>query len=70
MFMIAGGTGEADLYVRFGSAPTTTTFDCRPKRVGNNEYCAIAPPQAGTYYVVVRGGTTAFSGVTLTGSYQ
>ena len=70
MFTIAGGTGDADLYVRFGSAPTTTAFDCRPKRAGNNEYCSIAPPQTGTYYVMVLGGTAAFSGVTLTGSYQ
>ncbi len=69
-FTIAGGTGEANLYVRFGSAPTTTMFDCRPKLAGNNETCAIATAQAGTYYVKVRGGATAFSGVTLTGSYS
>lgn len=70
MFTILGGTGDADLYVRFGSAPTTTVFDCRPKRAGNAEYCSVAPPKAGTYYVMVLGGTAAFSGVTLTGSYQ
>src|SRR5205085_2912737 len=27
---ISGGSGDADLYVRFGAQPTTTTFDCRP----------------------------------------
>ncbi|WP_417498523.1 proprotein convertase P-domain-containing protein [Lysobacter yangpyeongensis] len=67
-FTIAGGTGDADLYVRFGSAPTTSTYDCRPYLNGNNETCNIATAQAGTYHVMLR-GYTAYSGVTLTGSY-
>ncbi|WP_223878070.1 proprotein convertase P-domain-containing protein [Luteimonas sp. MC1825] len=64
----SGGTGDADLYVRFGSAPTTTAYDCRPYRAGNAESCSFATPQAGTYHVMLR-GYSAFSGVTLTGSY-
>ncbi len=64
----SGGTGDADLYVRFGSAPTTSTYDCRPYLSGNNETCTIPTPQTGTYHVMVRAYTT-FSGLTLTGSY-
>jgi serine protease len=67
-FAISGGTGDADLYVRFGTAPTTTTYDCRPYLSGNAETCNIATAQAGTYHVMVR-GFSAFSGVSLTGSY-
>ena len=67
-FQIAGGSGDADLYVRFGSAPTTSTYDCRPYLSGNNETCDISPAQAGTYYVMVRAYAT-YSGVSLTGSY-
>ena len=67
-FTIAGGTGDADMYVRFGSAPTTSTYDCRPYLNGNNETCNIATAQAGTYHVMLR-GYTAYSGVSLTGSY-
>ncbi len=67
-FTIAGGTGDADMYVLFGSAPTTSTYDCRPYLNGNNETCNIAVAQAGTYHVMLR-GYTAYSGVTLTGSY-
>ena len=67
-FQIAGGSGDADLYVRFGSAPTTSTYDCRPYLNGNNETCDINPAQAGTYYVMVRAYAT-YSGVSLTGSY-
>ena len=63
-----GGSGDADLYVRFGSAPTTTTYDCRPYLSGNNESCSFATPQAGTWYVLLR-AYTSFSALTLTGSY-
>jgi PKD repeat protein len=61
---ISGGTGDADLYVRRGAAPTTTTWDHRPYLSGNEETVAIQSPTAGRYHVMVR-GYTAFSGVTL-----
>ncbi|HWU51603.1 MAG TPA: PKD domain-containing protein, partial [Tahibacter sp.] len=67
-FVMAGGTGDADMYVKFGSAPTTTTYDCRPYLSGNNETCTITTAQAGTYYVKLR-GYSAYSGVSLTGSF-
>jgi serine protease len=66
---ISGGTGDADLYVRRGAQPTTTTFDCRPFRSGNSETCSAATPTAGTYFILIR-GFTAYSGVTLRASYQ
>ena len=67
-FSISGGTGDADLYVRFGTAPTTTTYDCRPYRSGNTETCTISNIQAGTYHVNVR-AYSAYSNVTLVGRY-
>ena len=67
-FTIAGGTGDADLYVKFGSAPTDTVYDCRPYASGNSETCNIATAQAGTYFVRLKAYST-FSGVSLTGSY-
>jgi hypothetical protein len=66
---ISGGTGDADLYVRFGSAPTTTTWDCRPFAGDSNETCTFASPAAGTWHVMLV-GDGAYSGVTLVGSYQ
>ena len=68
-FVISGGSGDADLYVRYGSAPTTSNYDCRPYIGGNNEVCDVSVAQAGTYYVMVRAYST-FSGVSLTGSYS
>ena len=67
-FTISGGTGDVDMYVNFGSAPTTTVYQCRPYLGGNNETCTFTPPQAGTYYVGLR-VYSAYSGVTLTGTY-
>lgn len=61
---INGGTGDADLYVRRGAAPTTSTYDCRPYVAGNNETCTLTVSTPGTYYIKVR-GYSAFSGVTL-----
>ncbi len=65
----AGGTGDPDLYVRFGSPPTTSTFDCRSFADGPAEQCTFATPSAGTYHVLIS-GFTAFSGLTLTASWQ
>ncbi|MCW9017011.1 MAG: pre-peptidase C-terminal domain-containing protein, partial [Kangiellaceae bacterium] len=67
-FVMNGGSGDADLYVRFGSKPTTSDYDCRPYESGNAETCTISNIQAGTYYVMIR-GYSAFSGVSLTASY-
>jgi serine protease len=61
---ISGGTGDADLYTRFGAAPTLSTFDCRPFITGNNETCTATPATAGTMFIMLN-GFTAYSGVTL-----
>ncbi|CAM3836906.1 S8 family serine peptidase [Rheinheimera salexigens] len=66
-FKITGGSGDADLYVRYGSAPTTNAYTCRPYKYGNEEVCTIANPQAGTWHVGIR-AYQSFSGLTY--SYQ
>jgi len=68
-FNMSGGSGDADLYVRYGSAPTTSTYDCRPYVGGNTENCPVSTAQAGTYHVMVRAYST-YSGVSLVGSYD
>lgn len=65
----SGGTGDADPYLRFGSAPTTTTYDCGPVTGNNNEICSVPAPAPGTWYVLVD-GYAAYSGMTLAASYQ
>ncbi|CAM4132845.1 S8 family serine peptidase [Pseudoalteromonas byunsanensis] len=65
---ISGGSGDADLYVKKGSAPTTSSYDCRPFRNGNSETCSLNSGQGGTYYIMLN-GYTSFSGVSLVGQY-
>jgi hypothetical protein len=48
------GSGDADLYVRFGQPPSTAAYDYRPYTSTSNESVA-ATPRAGTWFVMVRG---------------
>jgi hypothetical protein len=66
-FSINGASGDADLYVKLGAAPTGTSYDCRPYRADSNETCTLSA-QAGTYYVMLKAYTN-YSGVTLVGSH-
>lgn len=67
-FKLSGGSGDADLYVRFGQQPTTTTFDYRSWESSNNENINTTAATAGTWYVLVH-GYTAFSGASLVATY-
>ncbi|HCF59421.1 MAG TPA: peptidase M10 [Myxococcales bacterium] len=54
------GSGDPDLYVRFGSEPSTSTYDCRPYLAGANETCSLSVPVGKTTaYVMVRGYSAA-----------
>jgi pseudolysin/vibriolysin len=66
---ISGGSGDADLYTKFGSAPSTSSYDCRPWKSGNSESCSVASPAAGKYYIKVH-GYSSYSGVTVKASYS
>lgn len=66
---IAGGSGDADLYLRAGDLPSTGSYDCRPYLNGNNETCSAASPTTSDYYIMIR-AYSEFSGVTLSVSYD
>ncbi len=49
-------TGDPDLYVRFQSQPTTSSYACRPYLNGANESCELdVPAGQNKAYVMVRG---------------
>ena len=68
-FNTAGGSGDADLYVMFGSKPTLNTYDCKSTTSSSTENCSISNVQAGTYYVMVE-AWNAIADVSLTGSFN
>jgi hypothetical protein len=49
------GTADADLYVRIGSAPTASRYDCRPYKTGSNETCVVQLAQPAKIHVMVKG---------------
>ena len=66
---MSGGSGDADIYVKAGTQPTTGSFDCRPYKNGNNESCSFTPTVETTYHVMLRGYTN-YSGVNLVANYE
>jgi bacterial leucyl aminopeptidase len=61
------GSGDADLYVKFGSPPTTSSYDCRPYKTGSSETCTLTVPAGQSQaYVMVRGYTSATYTLTVT----
>ncbi len=66
VFTTSGGSGDADLYVKAGSDPTTSSYDCRGFGSTTAERCSLFVKKATTYHVMVRGYKT-FTGVRLMG---
>ena len=64
----SGGSGDADLYVKLGSVPTTSSWDYRPYKNGNNETVTVTNPSAGNWYISIRAYST-YSGVSLVATY-
>ena len=68
-FTMSGGSGDADLYVRYGAEPTLSDYDFRPYLNGNNEAVEIAAPQAGVWHVMIA-AYSDFADVQLVGNFQ
>jgi M6 family metalloprotease-like protein len=64
-----GVTGDADLYVRYGSLPTLTAYDYRPFLPGSAESVLVSNPVAGRWYIMLR-GSLAYSAVSLSAKYS
>jgi len=60
----SGGTGNADLLVRFGALPTSVAFDAASRGKTNTERVDIASPQGGVFKIALV-ATSPYSGVTL-----
>ncbi|KYF65808.1 hypothetical protein BE15_37920 [Sorangium cellulosum] len=54
------GSGDPDLYLRFGAAPTAALYDCRPYKDGAAETCSLTVPAGQTQaFIAVNGYTTS-----------
>lgn len=58
--VVMTGSGDPDLYVRFGAQPTFTAFNCRPYLDGPNETCNLTVPAGQSQtHIMVHGFTAA-----------
>lgn len=62
---LTGGTGDADLYLRWGDIPRQNAIDCFSASFGGDEDCYVDDPQDGEWYVAVV-GYTAFTDIAVT----
>lgn len=65
----SAGTGDVDLYVRYGSVPVPDQHDCFSISIGNSDSCFFETPQSGTYYIVLY-AYADYAGVTLRITYD
>lgn len=66
-FTTSGGSGDADLFVKAGSRPTSTSYDCLSGKSSNAEVCTLPVKGETTFHIVVR-GFRAFTGLRLLGA--
>jgi hypothetical protein len=63
-----GGTGDADLYVKLGSSPTTSSYTGSSTGSTSTETVTLSNPAAGDYYIGIYAYST-FSSVSLQATY-
>jgi hypothetical protein len=56
-FIMSGGTGDCDLYIRHGSFPTFRMYDYRPYILGSDERIFINDADIGTWYAMLHAAT-------------
>lgn len=68
-FNTSGGSGDVQLYVRTGTPPDLSQYDCKSAQSGNAESCSLFLAQPATVYVRLL-GQTPFSDVSLLATSQ
>jgi subtilisin family serine protease/subtilisin-like proprotein convertase family protein len=67
-FNSSGGRGDADLYINFAAAASSSNNVCKSEKNRSTESCSISSAQEGTYHVTLSAYSN-FSGVSLVASY-
>ncbi|BDX08652.1 ExeM/NucH family extracellular endonuclease [Planctobacterium marinum] len=50
-----GGSGDLYMVIEHGKKPTDGHYDCKSDTAGTSESCVIDAPEAGTWYIRIRG---------------
>ncbi|MBI3284249.1 MAG: M4 family metallopeptidase [Burkholderiales bacterium] len=68
-FKLSGGSGDGDIYAKWGSAPSTTSYDKKSDGYTNTESITFTTTKAGTYYLMLK-AYSAVSGASLVANYK
>jgi hypothetical protein len=69
VFTLSGGTGDGDIYTRFGSVPSTSNYSLKSDGSSNTETIRVVNPAAGRHYVLLH-AYAAVSGTNLVATFQ
>ena len=55
LFDLSGGTGDCDMYIRYGDYASFMQYDYRPFKSSNNEQVLVENPMPGRWYIMLYG---------------
>lgn len=67
-FVTRGSIANADLYVKLGTPPTISSYDCASNSGSSNENCSFTNPSAGEYFALII-PTSSFTELSMTATY-
>jgi serine protease len=65
---LSGGTGDGDIYTKFGSAPTTSSYTLKSDGSSNAETITVTNPAAGRHYILLS-AYASVSGTSIVATY-
>lgn len=68
--MTSPSDADADLYVRYGDVPGEDDYDCRPYTSSSNETCTFPNPEAGIWFIVIKGYGGAVNDIRVQASFD
>jgi subtilisin family serine protease len=68
--ILTTGTGNVDLFVRFGNQPQISIYNCRSINNSSGEQCVFSYPSAGDWHIMVAGYSNNISFYNLTATFQ
>lgn len=68
--VLTTGTGNIDLYVRFGNQPLVNIYNCRSISNTSGEQCIFQFPAAGDWHIMIAGYSNNISFYNLTATFQ
>ncbi len=70
VFTVGGGTGDADIYQKFGGWPGDVDYDNASTEIGNEETITVTNPAQGWHYLMLKPKSASFEDVEVSAAWQ